>query len=218
MQTGDERNSHFMYYMRSLLKQLQSLFPDCLATMAVSEKISADNSPQASQDLVEKWRSYMGTPETIQAIREKNVSVVLENNNPIMSMLQIKQKYQDPRLSENSRRVLWQFIEKLHNLAMETSPNERDTSLTLRLPPPPESPANSVNVAPLNIPPEMTPLIELAKSFIQKMPEDELDHMYGSIASISQNVLKSYEGQLPPEFGGDYFAQVLRQTFSRAGH
>lgn len=214
MQTGDERNSHFMYYMRSLLKQLQSLFPDCLATMAVSEKIGADNSPQASQDLVEKWRSYMGTPETIQAIREKNVSVVLENNNPIMSMLQIKQKYQDPRLSENSRRVLWQFIEKLHSLAMDGQA-VGDTSLTLRLPPPPES---SINIAPLNIPPEMTPLIDLAKSFIQKMPEDELDHMYGSIASISQNVLKSYEGQLPPEFGGDYFAQVLRQTFSRAGH
>ena len=59
----------------------------------------------------------------------------------------------------------------------------------------------------------MSPLIEMAKSFIQKIPEDDLDQMYSSIATISQNVLKNYEGQVPPELGGDYFANVLSQTF-----
>lgn len=202
---AEDRNNHFMYYMRSLLKQLQTMFPECIATAILSEKLANDNSAAGSKDLVEKWQQYMGDSETDVAIRTKDVAKVLDNNNPIMTMLSIKAKYGDPRLTENSRRVLWQFIEKLHTLAVQ------DTRLQgivdISLPPPPSTE--------FTIPPEMSPLIDLAKSFMQKIPEDDLEQMYGSIAAISQNVLKNYEGQLPPEFGGDYFSKVLRETFKQ---
>lgn len=218
---SSERDAHFMYYMRSLLKQLQTMFPECISTALLCEKLANDNTAQGASDLVVKWQGYMGTPETIAAIRAKDVAKVLENNNPIMSMLQIKSKYNDPRLSENSRKVLWQFIEKLNDLAL-------DANNDIRLPPPPQGPMGhlgpqgpqgplSLSLAPepsdIAIPAEMAPLIDLAKSFMQKIPEEDLEQMYGSIATISQSVLKNYEGQLPPEFGGDYFAKVLRQTF-----
>lgn len=205
-----------MYYMRSLLKQLQTMFPECISTALLCEKLANDNTAQGASDLVAKWQNYMGTPETIAAIRAKDVAKVLENNNPIMSMLQIKSKFNDPRLSENSRKVLWQFIEKLNDLALETA----SKALDIKLPPPP-SPSSSLSLSlsepsepsDIAIPAEMAPLIDLAKSFMQKIPEEDLEQMYGSIATISQSVLKNYEGQLPPEFGGDYFAKVLRQTF-----
>jgi hypothetical protein len=221
MSKDGERDAHFMYYMRSLLKQLQTMFPECISTALLCEKLANDNTAQGAGDLVAKWQNYMGTPETIAAIRAKDVAKVLENNNPIMSMLQIKSKFNDPRLSENSRKVLWQFIEKLNDLALETA----SKALDIRLPPPPSSSSSSSSQAmllstsePLEpsdiaIPAEMAPLIDLAKSFMQKIPEEDLEQMYGSIATISQSVLKNYEGQLPPEFGGDYFAKVLRQTF-----
>lgn len=216
MSKDGERDAHFMYYMRSLLKQLQTMFPECISTALLCEKLANDNTAQGASDLVAKWQNYMGTPETIAAIRAKDVAKVLENNNPIMSMLQIKSKFNDPRLSENSRKVLWQFIEKLNDLALETA----SKALDIKLPPPP-SPSSSLSLSlsepsepsDIAIPAEMAPLIDLAKSFMQKIPEEDLEQMYGSIATISQSVLKNYEGQLPPEFGGDYFAKVLRQTF-----
>lgn len=234
MEKEEERNAHFMYYMRSLLKQLQTMFPECISTALLCEKLSNDNSVDGARDLVVKWQNYMGTPETIAAIRAKDVAKVLENNNPIMNMLQIKSKFSDKRLSENSRRVLWQFIEKLNDLAI-TGADALGiaASVDIHLPPPPHGFAPgqppplaatsavvrelslppSSSPSDLNIPAEMAPLIDLAKSFMQKIPEEDLEQMYGSIASISQNVLKNYEGQLPAEFGGDYFANVLRQTF-----
>jgi hypothetical protein len=199
-----QRDHHFMYYMKSLLRQLQIMFPECITTAVLSEKLAADSTDSGCRDLVEKWQEYMGTPETREAIRAKDVVTVLENKNPIMSLLQIKAKYNDSRLSEKSRGVLWQFIEKLDTLAAP----ELAITAEIKLPPPPQSLAPE-----FSIPPEMSPLIEMAKSFIQKIPEDDLDQMYSSIATISQNVMKNYEGQVPPELGGDYFANVLRQTF-----
>ena len=134
---AEDRNNHFMYYMRSLLKQLQTMFPECIATAILSEKLANDNSAAGSKDLVEKWQQYMGDSETDVAIRTKDVAKVLDNNNPIMTMLSIKAKYGDPRLTENSRRVLWQFIEKLHTLAVQDTRTQGIVDISL--PPPPST-------------------------------------------------------------------------------
>ena len=212
-----ERHEEFAYYLNSMLQQLSGLFPDCFVTLALSEKISEATKTSDSESIVkmmDQWKTHMDKPELKAAISQGNFDVLVNSRVPIFEMMQIASKLNDSRLSGNSRETLLRFVQTLQEIVfreeMKNSGEScNNSTLDIKFP----TKSTSLNSMTDQLPPEMAPLIDLARSFIQKMPEDEVNQMFGNIASIGQTVMRNYSGDIPSELGGNYFADVLKKTF-----
>lgn len=206
-----ERHEEFAYYLNSMLQQLSGLFPDCFVTLALAEKISEATKTSDSESIVkmmDQWKTHMDKPELKAAISQGNFDVLVNSRVPIFEMMQIASKLKDSRLSGKSRETLLRFVQTLQEIVFR---EEMSTCTQLDI----QFPTKSTNLNSMTdqLPPEMAPLIDLARSFIQKMPEDEVNQMFGNIASIGQTVMRNYSGDIPSELGGNYFADVLKKTF-----
>jgi hypothetical protein len=204
-----ETINEFGYYLNSMLQQLAGLFPECSVTAGLSavvtEAMATRDKEQVSKILLQ-WRNTMSSSAVNLAIEAGNFEQILKNNIPILDLMQIREKLEDSRLSENSKKTLLRFVQTLQRLAVPHTATLESTATI-------EYPRTIGDDALGQLPPEMAPLINLARSFIQKMPEDEVNQMFSNIASIGQTVMKNYDGAVPAELGGDYFTEILRKTF-----
>ena len=211
-----ERHEEFAYYLNSMLQQLSGLYPDCFVTLALAEKISEATKASDSESIVkmmDQWKTHMDKPELKEAIKQGNFDVLVNSRVPIFDLMQIQSKLKDGRLSGRSRETLLRFVQTLQEIIFREemtgeSCNNSNTQLDIQFPT-----KSNLNSMTDQLPPEMAPLIDLARSFIQKMPEDEVNQMFGIIASIGQTVMRNYSGDIPSELGGNYFADVLKKTF-----
>jgi hypothetical protein len=211
-----ERHEEFAYYLNSMLQQLSGLYPDCFVTLALAEKISEATKASDSESIVkmmDQWKTHMDKPELKEAIKQGNFDVLVNSRVPIFDLMQIQSKLKDGRLSGRSRETLLRFVQTLQEIIFREemtgeSCNNSNTQLDIQFPT-----KSNLNSMTDQLPPEMAPLIDLARSFIQKMPEDEVNQMFGNIASIGQTVMRNYSGDIPSELGGNYFADVLKKTF-----
>jgi len=208
-----ETVNEFGYYLNSMLQQLAGLFPECSVTAGLSavvaEAMATRDKEQVSKILLQ-WQNTMSSSAVNMAIEAGNFEQILKNNIPILDLMQIREKLEDSRLSENSKKTLLRFVQTLQRLAVpqQQQPDTRlESTATI------EYPRTIGDDALGQLPPEMAPLINLARSFIQKMPEEEVNQMFSNIASIGQTVMKNYDGAVPAELGGDYFTEILRKTF-----
>ena len=212
----------FGYYLNSMLKQLSSIFPECLVTKTISEGISSaleNNEMDSLESTVVQWKAFMDTEEMNKALENEDLNTILGAKIPIFDLMHVREKVSDPRITPNSRQALMRFVRKLQEIALPDrvlgSPSiqyiDRETSIVQ------SNLASPTNIRTNDIlqqlPPEMTPLIDLARSFIQKMPEEDVKQMFGNITSIGQTVMRNYEGVVPEEIGGDYFSKILKETF-----
>jgi hypothetical protein len=210
-----ETINEFGYYLNSMLQQLAGLFPECSITAGLSAVVTeamATREKEQVSNILLQWRNTMSSSAVNLAIEAGNFEQILENNIPILDLMQIRKKLDDSRLSENSKKTLLRFVQTLQRLAV---PQQQQVHTDTRLESTAtiEYPRTIGDDALGQLPPEMAPLINLARSFIQKMPEDEVNQMFSNIASIGQTVMKNYDGAVPAELGGDYFTEILRKTF-----
>ena len=214
MEASAQKNTDaFGYYLGSMLKQLSGIFPECVVTRGLSDTIEQavrSGDRDTLNRFMQQWAAHMDTAEISGAIENNNITFLLGCNVPIFEMMQIRDKTSDARLSANSKETLMRFVKTLHRIAVPVVSSE------ITFPPLQGGGSSSADIMD-QMPPEMTPLINMARSFIQKMPEDEVEQMFGNIASIGQTVLRNYEtgetGSIPPELGGDYFTDILKKTF-----
>jgi len=227
----EEKSKEFAYYLNSMLEQLSKLFPECQATAALHQLVGSATETESQAQFVREWRRFTDTSQFREAYAQKNIEEISKCNIPILNLLDFKEKLKN--LSDKSRDTLLKFVEKLEDISWRDNLQQEDLSnnflqrefsvLERALPVANTLVAQSKSEAmPLpnaaeimsQLPPEMTPLINLAREFITKMPPSEIESMFGNIANIGQTVIRNYDGQVPSELGGNYFADILRKTFT----
>lgn len=229
----EEKCKEFSYYLNSMLEQLSKLFPECQATKALHQLVGSATETESQTQFVHEWRRFTDTPQFREAYAQKNIEEISKCNIPILNLLDFKEKLKN--LSDKSRDTLLKFVEKLDDISWRDNLQEEDlpenflqreySVLERALPVANTLVAQSgkseatplPNAAEImsQLPPEMTPLINLARDFITKMPPSEIESMFGNIANIGQTVIRNYDGQVPSELGGNYFADILRKTFTQ---
>ena len=65
-----------------------------------------------------------------------------------------------------------------------------------------------------SVPQELNPLFDLARNFIQKLPEEDVQALMGNITNIGRTVMNNMDqGNTSVDLGGDFFQEILTRTF-----
>jgi len=217
-------SQEFVYYLDSMLSQLAKLFPKCGPTAAICTlvKTAYEGKDEAAMNrFMDEWRNFTATEQFQTAYRSENLEAIGACGIPILEVLGFQDKIRE--ISATSRATLMKFVQRLNDIAGVNNSQalvfpermERETSVAVdRRSASASSQFPNADQIMSQLPPEMAPLIELARQFIVKLPEAEVERMFGSIANIGQTVINNYEGPIPNELGGEYFADILKKTFT----
>jgi hypothetical protein len=216
----------FGYYLESLFKQLTVMFPNCIVTGYLASHITKATLSNDRSDLMKiiaDWKKNMGTAEMHQAVHSGDIENLLKFENPTIEMLQLKQKISDPIMTPKSKETLLQFVKTLHGIVFPSENNSEPTGqsgseLVQASPPPVRKPSNfpssSVDELLNSVPQELNPLFDLARNFIQKLPEDDVQALMGNITNIGRTVMNNMDrDNTSVDFGGDFFQEILTRTF-----
>lgn len=108
----------FFRLTKTLLLAVRNVFPECLKTqeaLAQLEFIEASRMDSMKEILIRKW--YETVKPYIKDCVAKNDNVILRANIDILEKLDIKSKWNDPDFDQESKDVLWGYINSLTYLS-----------------------------------------------------------------------------------------------------
>lgn len=118
----------FFQLTKTLMKAVNNVFPECTKTqeaLTQLEFIEASNVESMKTMLIETW--YQTMKPYIQECVQKNDNVLLRSNIKVLDQLDIKLKWADPEFDQESKEIMWEYINTLNYLAClhnESTPEE----------------------------------------------------------------------------------------------
>lgn len=219
----------FGYYLESLFKQLTVMFPNCIVTSYLAAHITKATLSNDRSDLlkiIKDWKENMGSAEMHQAVQSGDIENLLKFENPTIDMLQLRQKISDPIMTQKSKQTLLQFVKTLHGIVFpienngdngDQNPTETVGELVQSSQPVRkivDGSSSPVDDLLNSVPQELNPLFDLARNFIQKLPEEDVQALMGNITNIGRTVMNNMDqGNTSVDLGGDFFQEILTRTF-----
>jgi|LauGreDrversion4_2_1035121.scaffolds.fasta_scaffold01409_12 hypothetical protein len=118
----------FFQLTKTLMTAVKNVFPECTKTqeaLAQLEFIETSNVESLKTMLIETW--YQTMKPYIQECVQKNDNVLLRSNIKVLDQLDIKTKWADPEFDQESKQIMWEYINTLNYLAClysESSPED----------------------------------------------------------------------------------------------
>ena len=129
----------FFQLCKTLMSAVSTTFPECERTktaLSELEFIETSGMETMKETLIRTWYDTM--KPHVQACVQKNDNVLLRANIKFLDELDLKTKWTDPDFDQESKDVLWEYINNLNYLACmysESSPEHMEglTSVASRL-------------------------------------------------------------------------------------
>ena len=118
----------FFQLTKTLITAVKNVFPECAKTQEALDQltfIETSNMGAAKDMLIRKWYETM-KPYVEQCV-QKNDNVLLRAEIDILDKLDIKPKWNDPDFDQESKDIMWEYINTLNYLSClysESSPEE----------------------------------------------------------------------------------------------
>jgi hypothetical protein len=118
----------FFQLCKTLVTAIKNVFPECEKTqsaLAQLEFIENSGMAQMKENLIRKWYDTM--KPYVQECVAKNDNVLLRSKIKVLDDFDLKVKWTDPDFDQESKDVLWEYINNLNYLAImynESSPEQ----------------------------------------------------------------------------------------------
>ena len=118
----------FFQLCKTLMTAIKTTFPECektQAALAQLEFIESSGLTPMKENLIRKWYDTM--KPYVQECVAKNDNVLLRSKIKVLDEFDLKSKWTDPDFDQESKDVLWEYINNLNYLAImysESSPEQ----------------------------------------------------------------------------------------------
>jgi hypothetical protein len=129
----------FFQLCKTLMAAVKATFPECEKTQMALEQlefIETSGMTSMKETLIRTWYSTM--KPFVQDCVQKNDHILLRSNIKFLDDFDLKSKWSDPDFDQESKDVLWEYINNLNYLSImysESSPEHMDglTAVASRL-------------------------------------------------------------------------------------
>jgi len=186
---NQERRDLCCRLMEEFLVNLAEVFPECKKTVTQLDHFRTRVlvSDDLKHQFVKEWHRVM-RPLYELADAKDNAFWASTQNLPVIGCIHLQQKFNDPGLTDESRRSMWEFIDRLNRLTRIY--NAVPTNMLNHL----ERTATEVVSRIQNENGDMNPgwdwneLKELGKNAMENIHEDDLKEFVDNIKGLARNI------------------------------
>lgn len=185
---NEERRITCCKLMEEFLDSLTCVFPECDLTrkQLADFRDGVINSPRLQNTFV---RLYHDKMKPLYKLADAHDTKFWESCNdvPYLGAIQIAAKYKDKGLNDESRSIIWEFVDRINRQAriynavpvnMFTQLESAATKMATKL--------QNTNVAPQDW--DFNELRDLGKSVVENVSQEEFSEFIDNIAGLAQNV------------------------------
>lgn len=118
----------FYQLCKTLMTAVHTTFPECEKTQSALEQLECvSTNTSMKESLIKKW--YKTMKPHVQDCVQKNDHVLLRANLKVLDEFDLKSKWMDPDFDQESKDVLWEYINNLNYLSImysESSPEDME--------------------------------------------------------------------------------------------